>query len=139
MSERERDLARGRRKDQGRRGEEAMKTIGRHAATAGLKPRGPAYGIDKGQAPQFKGQSKVEDGQNINIPRDAQGYSITIQDAAPNLTSRGEGNYVAPFRQGVGPDAFLKGRGGYADVNNESTADEGESSRTEPDEEDELD
>jgi hypothetical protein len=90
-------------------------SVGKHAAVAGMKSRA-AYGKDKGMAPAFRGQPGIEDGQNINIPKDAFGYEITIQRADANVRPDGNANFVGPFKEIVGPENLLKGpEGRYAD------------------------
>jgi hypothetical protein len=106
----------------------------------------PGYGMDKGFAPPYRGASPVEDGQNINVPRDAQGYAITIQKVNSNLTAAGEGNYIQPFKKVVANEAYLSGKRGYVDVNNQSNIDDAEqgdgrpaTAGDEPEEDDDLD
>lgn len=95
---------------------DAHKSSGKHAMLSGVKSR-PTHGMDKGMAPPWPGQPKVEDGQNINIPRDSEGYSITVQNVRGNITAGGDANYVGPFRNVVdkGNGAALSGKRGYAD------------------------
>lgn len=73
-------------------------------------------GKDKGFAPPFRGQPRVGDGQNINIPSDAMGYAVNIQEVDVPLRTKGNANYSGAFRDLVGNDgAALKGRNGFSD------------------------
>ena len=77
---------------------------------------------DKGMAPPFREQSEIGDGVNINIEADAQGRSIQIFAASDNLSKKGEGNYVTAFREVVGKENLLSGKGGYVNQNREVMA-----------------
>lgn len=74
---------------------------------------------DKGVAPNFEGQKRVRDGQNINIPEDAQGFPIMIAKTRNNLTMAGEGNYVGPFKEVVGKQNLMKSNEGFENPNDE--------------------
>ncbi len=73
---------------------------------------------DKGMAPPFREQSQVGDGENINIDKEAQGRAVNIFATRDNLVAKGEGNYVQPFKQVVGPQGLLEGKVGFVDGNN---------------------
>lgn len=75
-------------------------------------------GRDKGMAPPFKEQSQVGDGENINIPAEAQGRAVNIFATKDNLTPKGEGNYVQPFKAVVGNQGMLSGKVGFVNGNN---------------------
>ena len=80
-------------------------------------------GKDKGFAPPFREASEVGDGENINVPADAQGRSVQIFSTGDNLRKKGEGNYVGPFREVIGPDGLLSGSSGIGFVNENRESD----------------
>ena len=62
---------------------------------------------DKGFAPPMREREEIGDGENINIPADAQGFSFKVFAAENNLRQKGEGNYVKPYRNVVGGEGLL--------------------------------
>ena len=90
----------------------------------GMRDKGRG-GKDKGMAPAFRDQSEIRDGVNINIEKDAQGRSVKIFAADGNLRSKGEGNYVGPFREVVGKENLLPDKGSrFVNENRETTDDD---------------
>ena len=74
--------------------------------------------MDKAKAPELKHASEPGDGENINIPDDAQGFPIQIHAASNNLTQKGEGNYTKPFKSVIGKANLLdSNKGGFANEN----------------------
>ena len=74
--------------------------------------------MDKAKAPSLEHASEPGDGENINVPADAQGFPIEIYAASNNLRSKGEGNYTEKFRPVVGKENLLSNeKGGFANEN----------------------